>query len=59
MVAPTDTQPPPVTCVLLEFPAPHVLLVTINRPAQMNSLSFQAAWEMERVWEWMDEEPQL
>ena len=59
MAYPTDTQPPAVTSILLDFPAPHVLLVTINREKQMNSLTLDGAWEMDRVWKWFDDEPQL
>lgn len=45
--------------VLVEVPAPYVLLVTINQPKQMNSLSVADCWEMDRVWRWFDEEPEL
>ncbi|KAK2747330.1 hypothetical protein FQN57_002228 [Myotisia sp. PD_48] len=55
MDSPTDTKPPHVTDVRLDFPAPYVLLVTINRENRLNSLSFNAAWELERLWEWMDD----
>ncbi|QVM07764.1 hypothetical protein D8B26_002455 [Coccidioides posadasii str. Silveira] len=56
---PIDTPPPLVRFVLLDFPAPHVLLVTMNLEKQMNSLPVDAVWEMDRVWKWFDEEPQL
>ncbi|PGH31571.1 hypothetical protein GX50_05664 [[Emmonsia] crescens] len=60
MPPPTITTPPPaVRFVLLEFPAPHVLLVTINLEKQMNSLPVDAVWEMHRVWKWFDDEPEL
>ncbi|EEP75793.1 conserved hypothetical protein [Uncinocarpus reesii 1704] len=55
----TETPPPSVRFVLLDFPAPHVLLLTINLEKQMNSLPVDAVWEMDRVWRWFDEEPQL
>ncbi|EEH20785.2 hypothetical protein PABG_03016 [Paracoccidioides brasiliensis Pb03] len=55
----TTTPPPPVRFVLLDFPAPHVLLVTINLEKQMNSLPVDAVWEMHRVWKWFDDEPEL
>ena len=41
--------------VLLEVPAPSVLLMTMNREKQMNALTIEACWEMDRVWKWMDE----
>ncbi|PGG97632.1 hypothetical protein AJ79_09142 [Helicocarpus griseus UAMH5409] len=59
MSPPTATLPPPVSHVLLDFPALHVLLVTINLEKQMNSLPVHATWEMHRVWEWFDHEPEL
>ncbi|KAK2780638.1 hypothetical protein FQN53_001062 [Emmonsiellopsis sp. PD_33] len=59
MSPPTSTPPPPVKFVLLDFPAPHVLLVTINLEKQMNSLPVDAVWEMDRVWRWFDAEPEL
>ncbi|EEH07298.1 enoyl-CoA hydratase [Histoplasma capsulatum G186AR] len=57
--AATTTAPPAVKFVLLQFPAPHVLLVTINFEKQMNSLPVDAVWEMHRVWKWFDDEPEL
>ena len=45
--------------VLLEIPEPHVLLVTINLPEQMNSLPVDACWEMDRIWEFLDKDPEL
>lgn len=50
---------PATKTVLLEIPAPHVLLVTINRAKQMNSLSVADCWEMDRVWRWFDDELEL
>ncbi|RDW80762.1 hypothetical protein BP5796_05460 [Coleophoma crateriformis] len=55
----TKTPLPVTKAVLVEIPAPHVLLVTINRPKQMNSLSVENCWEMDRVWKWFDDEPEL
>ncbi|QSS64322.1 enoyl-CoA hydratase, partial [Histoplasma capsulatum] len=57
--AATTSPPPAVKFVLLQFPAPHVLLVTINFEKQMNSLPIDAVWEMHRVWKWFDDEPEL
>lgn len=59
MAPQTDTPPPNVRFVLLEIPIPHVLLVTINLEKQMNSLPLDAVWEMDSVWKWFDDEPQL
>jgi hypothetical protein len=55
----TQTSPPPTKYVLLDIPAPHVLLVTINLAKQMNSLPVDAVWEMHHVWKWFDDEPEL
>ncbi|KAL3427346.1 carnitinyl-CoA dehydratase [Phlyctema vagabunda] len=56
---PTQTQPPATKAVLIDVPAPHVLLITINRPGKMNSLSVEDCWEMDRVWKWFDDESEL
>lgn len=45
--------------VLLSLPARHVLMVQINRPAQMNALTIDACWEMDMVWAYLDDEPEL
>jgi enoyl-CoA hydratase/carnithine racemase len=56
----TEIPPPPSDpSVLLSHPAPHVLLVTINRPRQMNSIPFPVHWHLHRVFEWFDREPTL
>ncbi|KAK5442006.1 hypothetical protein LTS15_011164 [Exophiala xenobiotica] len=56
----TTLPPPPSNpSVLLSYPTPHVLLVTINRERQMNSIPFTVHWHMHRVFEWFDREPTL
>jgi enoyl-CoA hydratase/carnithine racemase len=57
----TTTLPPPPSnpSVLLSYPGPHVLLVTINRERQMNSIPFTVHWHLHRVFEWFDREPTL
>ena len=55
----TTTPPPNQQHVVLEIPAANVLLVTINRPKQMNSLTMAACWEMDLLWKWYDAEPEL
>ncbi|OCK92910.1 ClpP/crotonase [Cenococcum geophilum 1.58] len=52
-------QPPKITSCILSYPAPYVLLVTINREKAMNSIPFAGHWEMEQVFEWFDKEPNL
>ncbi|KAF7723089.1 hypothetical protein EC973_002373 [Apophysomyces ossiformis] len=39
---------------LLSIPEPHVLLITFNRPKQLNALSVEANWEIHRVIEWAE-----
>lgn len=45
--------------VLLEYPAEHVLRVVINQEKDANALSTEAHWEMHRVFDWFDEQPEL
>ena len=55
----TTTAPPAAKDVLVEIPVPHVLLVTMNLLAQMNALPMETVWEMDRIWRWFDDEPEL
>jgi hypothetical protein len=45
--------------VCLEIPAPHVLLMTIDREEHMNALPVKACWDMDAIWKWFDDEPEL
>ncbi|KAK6852843.1 enoyl-CoA hydratase [Apiospora arundinis] len=53
------SPPPPVPDTLVSFPAPHVLLVTLNRPKQLNCIPRPQHYALERLWDWYDEEPSL
>lgn len=53
------TPPPKPRDALISFPAPHVLLVTLNRPRSLNCINSQGHAVLHEVWEWMDEEPSL
>jgi enoyl-CoA hydratase/carnithine racemase len=53
------TQPPPTSTYLLSFPAPHVLLVTINRESARNSIPFAGHAEGDALFTWFDYEPSL
>lgn len=44
---------------IVSFPRPHVLLVTINRPAARNCLPVEATIELGALWKWYDAEPEL
>lgn len=53
------SPPPPVPDTLVSFPAPHVLLVTLNRPKALNAIPRPQHFALERLWAWYDEEPSL
>ncbi|THZ04840.1 ClpP/crotonase [Aureobasidium pullulans] len=52
--------PPPQTkyCIL-SHPTPEILLVTLNRPKQLNCISAEGNEELDAVWKWLDSEPKL
>ncbi|KAI0841423.1 putative enoyl-CoA hydratase [Hypoxylon sp. FL0890] len=54
-----STPPPPVPDTLLLFPRPHVLLVKLNRPKQLNAIPPSQHFAFERLWDWFDAEPSL
>lgn len=54
-----ETQPPPISGCSLSYPAPYILLVTITREKQMNSIPYAVHWQMDRVFQWFDSEPSL
>ncbi|KAF2802914.1 ClpP/crotonase [Mytilinidion resinicola] len=53
------TEAPPTSSVSLSYPAPYVLVVTINREKAMNAIPFAGHWEMHQIFEWFDKEPNL
>ena len=54
-----QTPPPKSSSYILTHPSPHVLLITINRPAAMNSIPSHAHWEADAIFTWFDAEPSL
>ncbi|KAJ5825077.1 Crotonase core [Penicillium robsamsonii] len=56
---PFTIQPPTPAHATLTYPAPHVLLVTLNRPRNMNCINAQGHADLHAVWEWLDEEPSM
>jgi enoyl-CoA hydratase/carnithine racemase len=54
-----QTQPPSSKYYILSYPAPHVLLVTINREKQRNALNHEAHWDGDAIFRWFDKEPSL
>ncbi|KAI1420781.1 enoyl-hydratase [Xylaria sp. FL1777] len=67
MAAPSHTNlpptlsspPPPVPDVIVSFPAQHILLVTLNRPKQLNAIPRPQHFALEKLWAWYDDEPSL
>lgn len=53
------TQPPATPTYKLSYPAPYVLLITIDRPKAMNSLPYASHWEADALLQWFDSEPSL
>lgn len=54
-----ETQPPELTIYEISFPAPFVLLVTINREKSMNAIHTDGHFEGDKLFQWFDEEPSL
>ncbi|KAJ3502146.1 hypothetical protein NLJ89_g9018 [Agrocybe chaxingu] len=61
-MAPTKTKltPPEHSSeVKVAFPAPHVLLLTLNRPKSLNAMTPTMTEDMTRLLDWFEEEPEL
>ncbi|TVY88731.1 Carnitinyl-CoA dehydratase [Lachnellula willkommii] len=59
MASTLQTQAPKSSSFILSYPTPSILLITINRPQQMNSIPSAAHWEADAVVQWFDNEPSL
>lgn len=59
MTVTLDVPPPRVDGCKLSYPAPWVLLVTIDRERRMNSMSHELHWQMHDLVTWFDSEPGL
>jgi enoyl-CoA hydratase/carnithine racemase len=55
----TKMESPPVQGCLVSFPTPQILLLTINRPEQRNSIPLDMSADIQRLWKWFDSEPSL
>ncbi|KAF2237021.1 ClpP/crotonase [Viridothelium virens] len=56
----TFTTPPPTAkYAILSFPTPEILLVTLNRPDQLNCINLDGHIELDAIWSWLDGEPSL
>jgi len=60
-MAPSFNPPPPQvdSHILISFPAPHVLLVTLNRASSMNCVSSLGNQQLGQIWDWYDATPAL
>lgn len=60
MASPTLTsQPPKVQDSLISFPTPQVLLVTLNRPKDLNCINLLGHAQLASLWDWYDTQPSL
>ncbi|RDW58108.1 enoyl-CoA hydratase racemase [Coleophoma cylindrospora] len=53
------TSPPPVPNVLLSYPSPQVLLITLNRPKDLNCINTPMHLGLDALYKWLDAEPSL
>ncbi|KAI1817943.1 enoyl-hydratase [Poronia punctata] len=54
-----SSSPPSVPNIIISFPSPHVLQVTLNRPRQLNAIPRPMHFALGRLWDWYDEEATL
>lgn len=52
-------NPPPCDGVTVSFPTKHIMLVTLSRPKQMNSITHMMNWQIENLFSWYDDQPTL
>lgn len=45
--------------LILTTPAPHVLMMKMNRPRQLNAMSWGMEQDMKKTLDWFEEEPSL
>ncbi|RSM18692.1 hypothetical protein CDV31_002412 [Fusarium ambrosium] len=50
---------PQVHDLIISFPKPNVLLVTLNRPSRLNAIPPWQHQELDKVFKWYDQEPSL
>lgn len=59
-MAPAPPSPPTASSsLILTFPTPAILLITLNRPQQLNSLTNALHHELASLWTWYDATPSL
>jgi enoyl-CoA hydratase/carnithine racemase len=59
-MASTFKPPPPkLQYALVSFPTPNILLVTLNRPKDLNCINQPGNAELSAIWTWFDNQPEL
>lgn len=58
-MAPAPSAPTVSSSLILTFPTPAILLITLNRPQQLNSLTNSLHHELASLWAWYDSTPSL
>lgn len=53
------TRPPRVSRALVAFPTIHIMLVTLDRPVDLNCIDTFGSHELDALWKWYDSEPTL
>jgi enoyl-CoA hydratase/carnithine racemase len=61
MSQPSFTTPPPKVSdtILISFPRPSILLITLNRPKSLNCISSAQHHDLDSLYTWLDTEPSL
>lgn len=54
-----NLTPPHCPGCTITFPSPHILLLTLSRPAQMNSITHTMNWHITHLFRWFDSQPSL
>jgi len=54
-----QTPPPNVQDAVVSFPTKNILLVTLNRPKSLNCINTTGHYELDALWNWLDNEPSL
>ncbi|RSL38051.1 hypothetical protein CEP53_015223 [Fusarium sp. AF-6] len=57
--SPPATVPPSLKHTCISCPSPGILLVLINRPQKLNSLTVEASYELDKIFQWFDNTPNL
>lgn len=50
---------PRVSRAIVTFPKTHILLITLNRPEDLNCIDTTGSHELDALWKWYDREPAL